>query len=211
MRSVEKSARTVDEAIEEALKELSARREDVEIEVLDEGSKGLFGIIGAKPARVRVTLLHSIESKVEAAESFLRELLRLMGVEATVASSLGEENLVNLSISGRRVGTVIGRRGQTLDAIQYLVNLAANRGEGPRVRFLLDAEGYREKRAETLRNLAARLAERVHRERRKVFLEPMSALERRIVHLALVDDDRVETHSEGEEPYRRVVIVPKRA
>ena len=211
MKSVEKSARTVEEAIEAALKELSARRDQVQVEVLDEGSKGFLGILGARQARVRVTLLHSIEKKVEAAENFLRQLLQHMGIEATVSSSRGEDDMVTLSISGRRIGSVIGRRGQTLDAVQYLVNLVANKVEGPRVRFIVDAEGYREKRAETLRNLALRIADRVHRERRKVSLEPMSALERRIVHLALVNDDRVETHSEGEEPYRRVVIVPKRA
>lgn len=211
MRSVEKSARTVEEAIEEALKELSARRDQVQVEVLDEGSKGFLGLLGGRPARVRVTLLQSLEKKIEAAEDFLRQLLQHMGIEATVSSSRGEGDLVTLSISGRRIGSVIGRRGQTLDAVQYLVNLVANKVEGPRVRFIVDAEGYREKRAETLRNLALRIADRVHRERRKVSLEPMSALERRIVHLALVNDERVETHSEGEEPYRRVVIVPKRA
>ena len=134
-----------------------------------------------------------------------------MGVKAEIAVEKGEDQLVYLRLSGRRMGVVIGRRGQTLDAIQYLVNLVANRLPGPRARIVLDAEGYRDKRAETLRNLAERLAEKAKSERRKTVLEPMSALERRIVHLALADDDEVETRSEGEEPYRRVVIVPKRS
>lgn len=211
MRSVETTGKTLEDAIQAALDQLSARREDVEIEVLDEGSKGLFGLLGAKLARVRVTLTHSLESKAERAVEFLSGLLSHMGVDARVESRMGEDNLVYLDIHGRRLGSVIGRRGQTLDAIQYLTNLVANRERGPRARIVIDAEGYRQKRAETLENLALRLAEKAKASKQRTALEPMSALERRVVHLALADDDEVETHSEGDEPYRRVVIVPKRA
>lgn len=211
MKSIEATGKTVEEAIAAALAELGVERDDVEIEVLDEGSKGFLGLLGAKLARVKVTVNDSFEQKIEAAREFLQGLLERMGVKAEIAVERGEDQLVYIRLSGRRMGVVIGRRGQTLDAIQYLVNLVANKLPGPRARIVLDAEGYRDKRAETLRNLAERLAERAKTERRKTVLEPMSALERRIVHLALANDQDVETRSEGEEPYRRVVIVPKRS
>lgn len=211
MKSVEKTGRTVEDAIQAALEELGAKREDVEIEVLEEGSKGFLGLLGARLARVRVTVDDSMDAKIDAAREFLEGLLERMGVSAEIEVEVGEEQLVYFRLSGRRMGVVIGRRGQTLDAIQYLVNLVANKLSGPRARIVLDAEGYRDKRAETLRNLAERLAAKAKSERRKTVLEPMSALERRIVHLALAGDTEVETRSEGEEPYRRVVIVPKRS
>lgn len=217
MTSVEKSGKTVDDAVREALKELGVSRADVDVEVLDEGSKGFLGILGARPARVRVTVVRReepaqevAESKIEKAQEFLKKLLEHMGVEAEIAREQDASGFVYLRMSGRRMGVVIGRRGQTLDAIQYLVNLVANRDGGPRVRFVLDAEGYREKRAEALRGLAHRMAERAKKQGRRASLEPMSALERRVVHMALADVEGVETYSEGEEPYRRVVIVPKR-
>ena len=211
MKSIEKLGKTVEEAIALALEELGAKRDEVEIEVLEEGSKGFLGLLGARPAKVRVTLKDSLGEKIEAAKAFLAGLLERMGVQAEVTATVGEDQLVYINMTGRRMGVVIGRRGQTLDAIQYLVNLVANKIPGPRARIVLDAEGYREKRAETLRNLAEKLAKKAKTERRKAVLEPMNALERRIVHLALANDDEVETRSEGEEPYRRVVIVPKRS
>ncbi len=210
MKSVEKTGKTVDEAIQAALEELGVKREEAKIEVLDEGAKGFLGILGARPARVRVTVDNSLDAKVNAAREFLAGLLERMNVSAEIETEIGEDQLVYMRMSGRRMGVVIGRRGQTLDAIQYLVNLVANKLPGPRARIVLDAEGYRDKRAETLRNLATRLAAKAKSERRKTVLEPMNALERRIVHLALADDTEVETRSEGEEPYRRVVILPKR-
>jgi Predicted RNA-binding protein len=210
VKSVEKTGKTVDEAIQAALEELGVKREEAKIEVLDEGAKGFLGILGARPARVRVTVDNSLDAKVNAAREFLAGLLERMNVSAEIETEIGEDQLVYMRMSGRRMGVVIGRRGQTLDAIQYLVNLVANKLPGPRARIVLDAEGYRDKRAETLRNLATRLAAKAKSERRKTVLEPMNALERRIVHLALADDTEVETRSEGEEPYRRVVILPKR-
>ena len=214
MTSIEKSARTVDEAVEEALRELGVRREDVRIEVLEEGSKGFLGILGARQARVRVSVIPTqtgdVNGKIEKAVSFLSKLLEHMGVEATITHEVDAEGLIHIRMNGRRMGAIIGRRGQTLDAVQYLVNLVANQDSGPRARIVLDAEGYREKRAETLKALALRMAERAKTEGRKTTLEPMSALERRVVHLTLAEVEGVETYSEGEEPYRRVVIVPKR-
>lgn len=210
MTSIERSGKTVDEAIGSALRELGVERADVDVEVLDEGSKGFLGILGTKQARVRVTLSDSVDNKVERAVEFLEKLFEKMGVDPQIEQEMGTEGLVYLRLSGSRMGMLIGRRGQTLDSIQYLVNLVANQGGGPRARIVLDAEGYREKRAETLRGVAQRLAEKAKKQGRKAALEPMSALERRVVHMALADDDDVETRSEGDEPYRRVVIVPKR-
>lgn len=210
MTSIERSGKTVDEAIGSALRELGVERADVDVEVLDEGSKGFLGILGTKQARVRVTLSDSVDNKVERAVEFLDKLFEKMGVDPQIEQEMGTEGLVYLRLSGSRMGMLIGRRGQTLDSIQYLVNLVANQGGGPRARIVLDAEGYREKRAETLRGVAQRLAEKAKKQGRKAALEPMSALERRVVHMALADDDDVETRSEGDEPYRRVVIVPKR-
>lgn len=210
IETIETSGRTVEEAIEAALNELGADRNAVEVEVLEEGSKGFLGLIGAKQARVRVTRMPSIDAKVEKALTFLEGLLDKMGVEASIDTEKGADGLVHMRLSGRRLGVVIGRRGQTLDSVQYLVNLVANKEPGARARIVLDAEGYRDKRAETLRALARRLADKAKSQGRKAALEPMSALERRVVHMALADDKDVETHSEGTEPYRRVIIVPKR-
>src|SRR5690606_34132125 len=141
---------------------------------------------------------------------FLEGLLERMGIEATVEREIGPETLAHLHVRGRRLGSLIGRRGQTLDAVQYLVNLVANKEEGVRARIVVDAEGYREKRAEVLRDLARRVAQKAKSQGKRTAFDPMSALERRVVHMALADDDEVETISEGEEPYRRVIVIPKR-
>lgn len=213
MKVVERSGRTVAEAVAEALQELGVPAERAAVEVLDEGTKGLFGLIGARLARVRVTVRDDLQERISAAQTFLEAVLREFGVEAAVEGSLESDGIVRFRIAkrgGRGLGVVIGRRGQTLDALQYLTNLVANKIGGERARIILDAEGYRERRAEALQKLACRLAERVKRDGRKAALEPMNALERRIVHLALQNDAGVETYSEGEEPYRRVIIAPKR-
>ena len=208
MISVEKTGKTVDDAILAALIELDVDRDNVEIEVIEEGSKCFLGLVGSRLARVRVTVK---PSRVDKARAFLERVIELLGVEATVDVEQQGEYTV-LQIEGNHLGILIGRRGETLDALQYLTNLAANRDktdQAERVRVILDAEGYRKRRENTLRNLAYRLAEKVKREKRRAALEPMSPLERRIIHTALQDDESVETYSEGEEPFRRVVIAYK--
>lgn len=208
MISVEKTGKTVDDAILAALIELDVDRDNVEIEVIEEGSKGFLGLVGSRLACVRVTVK---PSRVDKARAFLERVIELLGVEATVDVEQQGEYTV-LQIEGNHLGILIGRRGETLDALQYLTNLAANRDktdQAERVRVILDAEGYRKRRENTLRNLAYRLAEKVKREKRRAALEPMSPLERRIIHTALQDDESVETYSEGEEPFRRVVIAYK--
>ncbi|HHV94449.1 MAG TPA: protein jag [Firmicutes bacterium] len=209
MRSIERSARTVEEAIAEALQELQVAREDVEVEILDEGSRAFLGLIGGKPARVRVTVRDKREEKAQAVAAFLQGILDRMGIAAKVEHSWQDDDVLRMDIQGEELGLVIGRRGETLDALQYLVSLAANKN-GEWIRIILDAEGYRARREETLRNLALRLGERVKRTGRRAVLDPMNAMERRIIHLALQNDAGVETHSEGVAPYRRVIIAPRR-
>lgn len=211
MKWVEKGGRTVEEAVEAAVDELGVDRDQLEIEVLDEGSKGFLGIIGGKQARVRVSVKDLRQEKIDVAMEFLEGLIELLGHQASVECSVDSEGTVHFEFCGENLGLIIGRRGQMLDALQSLVNSVANRrGDDEWVRFVLDAAGYRERREKTLQELALRMAGRAKSQRRRTELEPMNAMERRIVHMALADDEEIDTHSEGDDPYRRVVIVPKR-
>ncbi|HBG01703.1 MAG TPA: protein jag [Firmicutes bacterium] len=208
MKSIEVVARTVDEAIAEALHKLQADREEVEITILDEGNKGFLGILGSKQARVRVEKkvpLHDL--KLEKALEFVKELLAQMDVPAEVAGQADQES-VDLQIQGDDLGVLIGRRGQTLDSLQYITSLAVNRQGGDWIRINLDIGDYRAKREETLRSLAQRAAMKVESTGRRVALDAMNAAERRIVHQELQEYGGVITQSEGQEPYRRVVILP---
>lgn len=207
MKQVEKRGKTVDEAVKAALKELGVGQDEVDIEVLEEAAKGLFGLIGTKEARVVVRLR---EDRRQVARRLIKDVLAAMSLEVTIGTEEREGATV-FNLEGPDLGILIGRRGQTVDALQYLVNLAANRiGEGERARIIIDVEGYRRRREETLQRLAERLAERVRRSGQSVVLEPMSAQERRVIHLALQDNQYVGTQSEGEEPQRHVVISLKR-
>lgn len=206
MRTIEKTGRTVDEAIAAGLQELGVPSERVKVDVLEEGKGGFLGI-GARPSVVRLTLK---ESRADRVEEFLNQICDAMQLKATVRVAAEAEHLqVDLTV-GDEAQVLIGHHGQTLDALQYLCNLVATKAEPDGQRVLLDVEGYRKRRAETLNRLAARLAERVKRTGEPAALEPMSAHERRVIHLALQDDPAVMTTSEGEEPFRRVVIQPKR-
>jgi spoIIIJ-associated protein len=206
--SVEKTGKTVDDAILAALTELDVDRDRVDIEVIEEGAKGFFGLVGSRQARVKVTVK---ETRIDKAKEFLQQVIARLGVDASV-EVVEEGEYSTLQIEGKQLGMLIGRRGETLDALQYLTNLVANRekedGE-ERARIIIDAEGYRKRRENTLRSLAYRLAEKVKRDKRRAVLEPMSPLERRIIHTALQGDEFVETYSEGEEPFRRVIVAYK--
>jgi len=201
---VEKTAKTVQEAINLALEELGAREEDVEIEVFEEGTKGIFGI-GGKLARVQVSLK---SSRSDDAVSFLEDVLSKMNVEVEIEKVEDEESIL-LKITGKDSGIIIGRRGETLDALQYLTSLAVNKQSNDYKRVTIDIENYRQKREETLVKLAERLSDRVVRYRKSVTLEPMNPYERRIIHASLQNNKLVETHSVGEEPNRKVVITLK--
>ncbi|PKM88285.1 MAG: protein jag [Firmicutes bacterium HGW-Firmicutes-12] len=206
MKSIEIKASTVDEAVKQAIKELDLSIEEVEIEVIEEPSKGFLGIIGGKLARIKAT---PKDDTITKARKYLENITEKMGIKANVISQESTE-YIKMTISGESMGVIIGRRGETLDALQYLTNLVVNRKRQERRRIILDAEDYRERRADTLEKLARRLSEKVKRTGQRVFLEPMNPQERRIIHTALQNDIYVTTLSEGDEPYRKVVIMPRR-
>ena len=205
MKEIQKSAKTVDKAIEEALLELNAAREDVEIEVISEGSRGFLGF-GSKDAVVKVTEKFNPE---KIAKNFHREMFIAMGIIVNIETQLKDKQLL-INLTGDDMGILIGKRGQTLDSLQYLANRVANKHQSGYVRVKLDTENYRARREETLKHLAKNIAHKVKRNRKPVSLEPMNPYERRIIHSALQSDPYVTTHSEGEEPYRKVVVTLKR-
>ena len=199
--TIEKTGKNISEAIEEALAELQATEADVEIEILEEAHKGFLNL-GSKLAKVRVTLKHD---PVRIAKIFLKEMSEAMGIELKIETELKEKEL-NINLSGENMGVLIGKRGQTLDSLQYVVNLAVNKGEAPYLNVTIDTENYRKRRRETLEALARNLAKKVKTTKESVTLEPMSPNERRIIHSTLQNDRYVATHSEGEDPHRNVVI-----
>lgn len=201
---IEKTGKTVQEAINSALEELGAEREAVDVEIIDEGAKGLFGI-GSKVARVKVTLK---EIQMEDGVRFLGSVFEKMKVDVDIEKVEDEES-IQLKVTGKDSGIIIGRRGETLDALQYLTSLVVNRKNENYKRVTIDIENYRQKREETLVKLAERLAERVVKYRRNVSLEPMNPYERRIIHSTLQNNNYVETYSVGEDPNRKVVITLK--
>jgi spoIIIJ-associated protein len=226
-RTVEVSAKDVDQAIEKALRELDADPDEVETEVLTEGSRGLLGL-GAEEARVRVTLIEpeglagesvvAGEHGAEAGEmgsialEVLRDLLNHMGIDATVVvRDLGEDDAqpLVLDVEGDDLGILIGRQGETLRDLQYITRLIVSRKLQRWVNVLVDVGGYKRRRERILSELAERMAQRVVDEGRAVTLEPMPAHERRVVHMALRDHRSVTTESTGEGHRRKVVILPK--
>ena len=251
MKVVEKTGKTVDEAVQAALEELNVPRDQVEVEILTASSKGsLFGLFGGREAKVRVTLRDTevitetgtvkaaaVEAVTETAEAlepvssseddsakeaeerqaaindakeFLQKLFKSMGMDVAIEKFYAkEENGTMFKLHGEGLGVLIGKHGQTLDSLQYLTNLVANKHCKERIRIILDAENYRKRRQETLERLAKSLASKVKRNGIKAALEPMNPYERKLIHMSLQDDTKVVTYSEGEEPYRRVIIALK--
>ena len=207
MKIIEKKGKTIDEAVNEALRELNTTRENVEIEVINEGKRGVFGL-GSEMAEVRVKMEESPLSK---GEEYVDSILKKLEIEAVLKSSY-EDETVNIEIVGdsEEVGRIIGRRGDTLDALQYLTSLVVNKDEEDYVRVNLDTENYRGKREETLRKLAKRMASVVSKTRRSVTLEPMNPNERRIIHSTLQEYNNITTYSTGQEPNRCIVITTKK-
>jgi spoIIIJ-associated protein len=206
VKIVEKTGKTVEEAVESALQELGVTRNEVDIEVLEEPSKGIFGLIGVKPARVKVILK---DGPTQRAGSLLKDIFKTMQLDVQMDIQ-EKEHGVFINIEGPDLGILIGRRGETLDALQYLVNLSVNKNQDTRRKIIIDIEGYRSRREETLQRLALKLADKARQRGRNVVLEPMSSQERRIIHTALQGRDDIYTFSEGEEPYRKIVISPKK-
>lgn len=201
------SGKTVEDAIEKGLKELNVNRDKVNIEIVDMGSKGIFGF-GSKPGRVRLSLNHDYEA---IARSFLGDIFEKMGIKSEIViKDCGD--ILRVTLNGPQMGILIGYRGETLDALQYLLSLIVNKEnkDAEYKKVILDTENYRQKREETLIRLANRLAYKARRYNKSITLEPMNPYERRIIHSALQDHPDVATHSEGDEPYRKVVIELKR-
>lgn len=208
MEYIEISAKSVSEAITEACQKFSVTSDKLIYEVLDEGSNGFLGI-GARPAKIKACVKNSVEDN---AKNFLKEVFEAMNMTVAVDVKYDEEEKnMDIDLSGDEMGVLIGKRGQTLDSLQYLVSLVVNKETEEYIRVKVDTENYRERRKETLENLAKNIASRVKRTRRTVALEPMNPYERRIIHSALQNDKYVKTHSEGDEPYRRVVVTLKKS
>lgn len=205
---VEKTGKTVDEAKQAALSELGVDPALVEFVEVVEPTKGFLGLLGGKPARVRAVVREL--SPIEKAEKFLSDIFKAMKLDIEIEKSESEDGTV-FNLIGDNLGILIGKHGQTLDSLQYLSNLAANRGlTDNKVRVIIDIENYRSRREDTLRRLAMRLADKVRRTGERIVLEPMNRHERKIIHMALQDNYRVSTYSSGDEPYRKVVIELKR-
>jgi len=206
--SIEKTGKTVQEAISAALSELKLSEEEVDIEVIEEGAKGFFGIIGSKVARIKAIIKKIEKNRCDVASDFLETVLNNMGVAAEISVNEDDESIV-VDVNGDDIGIIIGRRGETMDSLQYLTSLVVNKGHDDYKRVILNVENYRQKREETLVKLANRLAEKVVKYKKPVTLEPMNPYERRIIHSSLQGHRYVETHSTGEEPKRKVVITLK--
>lgn len=206
MKEVTANGLTVIEAVEEALKQLQAKRDEVEVTVLDEGKKGLFGIFGKKPAVVKVTLSYNPTKVVH---DFLSDVISKMGIKADI-SIRQTGKVLYIQLSGDKMAMLIGKRGQTLNSLQYLTQLVANRNSNHYLQIILDAENYREKRKDILKQLAGNLAKQAIRTSKNVSLEPMPSYERKIIHAALAQFKEIKTYSVGEEPNRHLVISPKR-
>ncbi len=205
---IEKTGKTIQEAQQAALAELQVSPDMVEFEVLEAPSKGFLGLIGNKPARILARVREL--TPAEKAENFLADIFAAMKLEVRIEPTNTADGVV-MNLIGDNLGILIGKHGQTLDSLQYLANLTANKGlNDDKVRIILDIENYRSRREETLRRLAMRLADKVRRTGERIVLEPMNRHERKIIHMALQDNYRVSTYSSGEEPYRKVVIELKR-
>lgn len=205
-QSIEKRGRSVDEAIKAALEELGCDIEDAIIEVIEEPSKGLLGLV-KKPAVVRVTRREKPEEEVR---RVLENLLQKMKIEYQIGEAVWEDGRVHINIVGKDVGLLIGRKGETLNALQFMVGLIVNRKRQEKIRVVLDVEDYRKKKEESLEALALRLSERVKKTKKNVVMRPMNSQERRIVHTTLQGDPQITTYSLGDEPNRKVVISLKK-
>ena len=203
------TAKTVDDAITQASLQLGVSSDRLQYEVVEKGSAGILGgLIGAKPAVIRAKKIETIDDK---ATDFLKDVFEAMGLSVDVDVKMNEEEKeMDINLSGDEMGILIGKRGQTLDSLQYLVSLVVNKESEDYLRVKLDTENYRERRKETLETLAKNIAYKVKRTRRSVSLEPMKPYERRIINSAHQNDKYVFTRSEGEEPFRHVVIALKR-
>lgn len=203
MEYTEFTGKTVEDAVMEAAIKLGTSSDKLEYDVIEKGSTGFLGL-GSKPARIRARKILDTKGKVE---EFLNQVFHAMQLQVEIHMDENlEENTLNIDLVGDDMGVLIGKRGQTLDSLQYLVSLVANKEQENYIRVKVDTENYRQRRKETLENLARNIAQKVKKTGRSVILEPMNPYERRVIHSTLQNDRYVETHSEGEEPFRKVVV-----
>ena len=209
MEMITVTAKTVEDAITQASLQLGVSSDRIQYEVVEKGSAGVLGgLFGFKPAVIRAKKIETVDDK---AVDFLNSVFDAMGLAVDVEVKMNEEEKeMDVNLTGEEMGLLIGKRGQTLDSLQYLVSLVVNKESEDYLRVKLDTENYRERRKETLETLAKNIAYKVKRTRRPVSLEPMNPYERRIIHSALQNDKYVFTKSEGEEPFRHVVIALKK-
>ncbi|GAB3054027.1 RNA-binding cell elongation regulator Jag/EloR [Virgibacillus ainsalahensis] len=203
MKEITASGQTVEEAVQSALEQLNTTEDHVEIEVIDEGKKGILGF-GAKPAIVKVVIA---KNSIEDTEAFIKEVTNHMNLDVEIVTTI-EGNHVTYELQGENIAILIGKRGQTLNALQYLVHLALNKDNEQFYSVTVDAEGYRGRRKETLESLALKMADKAMQLNKKVALEPMPAFERKIIHNKLQGMEQVSTYSDGVEPHRNIVIKP---
>lgn len=207
MEFIEITAKTVDDAITDALVKLGTTSDQLDYEVIEKGSNGFLGI-GSKPAVIRARKKFQLEDHVR---DFLEKVFDAMHMEVEMQIQNDEANhVIDVELKGKEMGVLIGKHGQTLDSLQYLTNLAVNKQSENYVKVKIDTEDYRKRRKDTLENLAKNIAYKVKRTKRPVSLEPMNPFERRVIHSALQNDKYVATHSEGEEPFRHVVVTLKK-
>lgn len=205
---IEVSAKTVNDAVTKALIQLGTTSDKLDYVVVEKGSTGILGIFNSKPAVIKARKVMTV---TDIAEEFLSHVFETMNMQVSISSTMDEEEkCLNIDLSGEDMGVLIGKRGQTLDSLQYLVSLIVNKESEEYLRVKLDTENYRERRKATLENLAKNIASKVKRTKRPVALEPMNPYERRIIHSALQGDRYVTTKSDGEEPYRHVIVFLKR-
>lgn len=205
MKKIVVTGKTIELAVKSGLSQWQVSEGRVNIHILEQPSRGLFGFIGSKEAKVELEL---IPDPLEEAIAFLQDMFEAMQISITIDTRKDREGFI-LNMSGSELGILIGKRGQTLDALQYLVNIVANRYANSHFRIILDAENFRDRRKKTLEELAVRLANRVIKSKKEVILEPMNSQERKIIHAELQGHPVVKTYSKGEEPNRRVVIAVK--
>ena len=207
MEFMEITAKTVDDAITEACQKFSVTSDRLEYEVIDEGSTGFLGI-GSRAAVIKAKVKSSVK---DTARTFLNDIFEAMNLTVVIDIKYDEiEHFMEIDLQGDEMGVLIGKRGQTLDSLQYLTSLVVNKDVENYIRVKVDTENYRKRRKDTLENLAKNIAFKVKRTKRPVSLEPMNPYERRIIHSALQNDRYVTTYSEGDEPYRRVVVTLKK-
>lgn len=204
MKKITATGQSVEAAVESALTQLNSTRESVQIEIEDKGKRGLFGIFGSRQAIVHVTML---TDPIEESSNFLKKVSKEMGVEANITVHKEGKN-VTFQLTGKKIALLIGKRGQTLNSLQYLTQLVANRYSKQYVNVVVDAEGYRKRRTETLIQLAERMANKAVKTGKAVSLEPMPSYERKVIHNALMNNRKIKTTSQGTEPYRHLVITP---